>query len=375
MPKTWLEISRKALVHNYKAIQTLVRPARVTPVIKANAYGHGMPEVAKILAPLHPPFFSVDSLDEALGLRDNKIKTPVLVLGYVPLTSLRAAYQKNLSLTVYNLESVRALEKIATEQRPANIHLKIETGLVRQGVQPADLPRLIRELKRAKHVRLEGVSTHFANIEDTRNDTFAKLQLSRLNDALRELEKSGLKPRFVHSACSAAAILYPQTHFNLVRLGISLYGLWSSELTELTAKMRKTKLGLEPALTWKTCIAQIKRIPAGTPVGYGLTDVVKRPTTVAVLPVGYADGYDRGLSNRGAVLIRGRRCPILGRICMNICMADVTDVPAVRLEDEVVLIGRQQNQKITPEDVAKKIDTINYEIVARINPLISRRIV
>jgi alanine racemase len=372
--KTWLEISRSALAYNLRAIRRLAPESEIIPTIKANAYGHGWLNVARTLDKIGVQWFGIDSLEEAEALRQADFKQKILILGYVPLADLARAYRLNLSLTIYNIETIRALSHLASHSRPAKIHLKIETGLVRQGVRLNELPRFLSELKRWRNIVLEGMSTHFANIEDTRSDSFAKLQLERFKRAFALLERAGFHP-LRHCACSAAAILYPQTRLDLIRFGISLYGLWSSELTELGARLKKIPIKLKPVLSWKTKVAQIKKVPRGTPIGYGLTEVVKRPTIVAILPVGYADGYNRSLSNKGEVLICGKRCKVLGRICMNICMVDATAVKGIRLEDEVVLIGQQKKQKISADELAVKADTINYDLVARLNPLIARCLV
>ena len=193
---------------------------------------------------------------------------------------------------------------------------------------------------------------------------------------MRLLKSEGIDPPWKHTACSAAAILYPQTYFNLARIGIAMYGLWPSKETLAVAKREKRVISLVPALTWKTVVAQIKKVKKGAPVSYGLTERVTRDSRLAILPVGYWDGYDRrGLSQTGQALIRGHRCKIVGRICMNMCVADVTDVPGIKAEDEVVLLGRQKRAVIAAEDLASKIGTINYEVVTRINPQIPRIVV
>jgi alanine racemase len=263
-----------------------------------------------------------------------------------------------------------------TNSKAAYVHLKIETGTSRQGLAGQDLRRLVRELKRTPGVVIEGASTHYANIEDTTDSSFAKLQLERYRENLELLKSEGIDPPWKHTACSAAAILFPETYFNLARLGIAMYGLWPSKETLAVAKRAKRVLRLKPVLGWKTVIAQIKRLPKGTPISYGLTESTTRASKVAILPVGYWDGYDRrGMSNVGQVLVRGRRCKVMGRVCMNMCVVDVTDVPGVQVQDEVVLLGRQRRETITAEELASKMDTINYEVVTRINPAIERHLV
>lgn len=238
-----------------------------------------------------------------------------------------------------------------------------------------DLPDFVKFIKQFSSVEIQGASTHYANIEDTTDSSFAVEQLAAFYRAAEILEKEGVNVLLRHTACSAATILFPETHFNMVRLGISMYGLWSSKETKAVAKNKNSEFNLRPVLTWKTIVAQIKNIAAGTPVGYGLTERVGRDSKIAILPVGYYDGYDRKLSSVGNVLIRGKRCKVLGRICMNMVIVDVTDLERIELEDEVVLLGRQGREEVSADDLAGKIGTINYEVVTRINPLIARKIV
>jgi len=234
---------------------------------------------------------------------------------------------------------------------------------------------LAKLIKKYPQINIEGIYTHYANIEDTTNHSYARQQLKRFKEAIELLKKNGIKIPLKHTACSAAVILFPETYFDMVRLGISMYGLWPSPETFVSAKEKSRKLNLEPALTWKTKIAQIKQIKAGTPISYGLTERVSQDSKIAVLPIGYWDGYDRKLSGIGNVLIRGRRCKVLGRVCMNMIIVDVSHISDVKLEDEVVLLGKQESEEITADELAQKIGTINYEVVTRINPLIPRIVI
>ncbi|OGL72324.1 alanine racemase [Candidatus Uhrbacteria bacterium RIFCSPHIGHO2_02_FULL_57_19] len=371
-PKTWVEISKTSLLHNVGEFRRILGPAtKLMAVIKSNAYGHGFRETAGILAD-RTDWFGVDNVDEGIAIRKNGIRKPILILGYTPLDRLRDAIRNDLRMTVYNQQTIKALSSIRGA-RPARVHIKIESGTTRQGVDGGELIKLAKLAKGSRGVEIEGISTHFANIEDTTDHGYASDQLRRFKRAADALRALGIDPRIKHTACSAAAILFPETHFNLARVGIGLYGLWPSKETRVSAQ--KTKLDLQPALTWKTIIAQIKRVGRGTPISYGLTERVTRDSTVAVLPIGYWDGYDRKLSSVGSVLIRGRRAKILGRVCMNMMMADITDIPAVRLEDEAVLIGRQEREVIAAEDLASKIGTVNYEVITRINPTMPRIVI
>ncbi|MFA6429076.1 MAG: alanine racemase [Patescibacteria group bacterium] len=371
--KSWVEISASALLRNVKAVERLVDPANVMAVVKANAYGHGLEQVVSMLEDRAKiSWYGVDAIEEALAIRRMGVKTPVLVLGYIPPARLAEAIQADISFVVYDVATITTAAETATAKHPARVHLKVETGLMRQGVHPDDLLKLVRKVKSEEHVWMEGVSTHYANIEDTDSPAFAHKQLEAYREALDVLEQEGILPAWRHTACSAAALLYPETRFDLIRFGIGLYGLWSSEKTKLAMQRLDPHFTLSPVLTWKTVIAQVKRASAGTAVSYGLTQRVKRDSVLAVLPVGYADGFDRvAMSGAGEVGIKGTRCSVIGRVCMNMCIADVTDVPGVKAGDEVVLIG-DGGTGPTAEEFAGRMKSINYEVVARINPFVKR---
>jgi len=374
-----VEISQKNLIHNLKQFRGLVGQKRkIMAMVKANAYGHGFLPIAKIVSQKNKAdWLGVNSLEEGLALRQAKIKLPILILGYIPLNDLAKAIENNLSFVVYNLKTLSQASQVAKKlKKPAKVHLKIETGTNRQGIKLGKLPFFIKGLKNNPSLFLEGAYTHFANIEDTLEPDFAQEQLKKFNQAIKILNKAGLKLVFKHAACTAATILFPETYFNLVRVGIGLYGLWPSRETKLAAKLKKkNNLNLKPVLSWKTKVVQVKEVSKGETIGYGRTFKTTRKSKIAILPIGYWDGYDRKLSNTGQVLIKNQTAPIIGRICMNICMADVTDIGQVKPEDEVVLLGKQGKNKITAEDLAQKIETINYEVTTRINPLLERKIV
>ncbi len=364
--KTWIEIDAAALSRNFRSLSRLAKPAKTMAVIKANAYGHGLLEAATVLNKAGAAWFGVDHVDEALRLRKAGFKQSVLVLGYTPLDRLAEAVKKDISLVAYNLDTFRVLAKL--KGKKARVHVPVETGLTRQGIGEGELDLVLSCLTRhASRFILEGVHTHFANIEDTKSRAYADHQLSEYKKAIEKFEAYKLYPKFKHTASTAASILYSDTHFDLARTGIGLYGLWPSESIR-KAQSAKRKVRLEAALTWKTMVAQVKNVKRGTPVSYGLTERVRRDSKVAVLPIGYADGFDRvANSKRGHVLIGGKRCKVLGRVCMNMTMVDVTDVSKVKAEDEVVLIGKQGKERITAEELASLGKTINYEIVTRIN--------
>jgi alanine racemase len=370
----WVDLDRAAPEHNLRQLRAGAAPGVLScAVIKSNAYGHGAAQIASLLPSAE--WFGVNSLEEGLELRRLGISRPILLLGHVSLSELETAVEADLGLTVYNTETILHLSSRPSLPRTARIHVKVDTGTSRQGVLPGDLEDFLRLVKSGRHLSLEGVSTHFANIEDTLNHEYAEMQISRFAAALRIVDEVAGRPPFIHTACTAAAVLFPSTHFTMLRSGIGLYGLWPSRETLLAAREKGGAVpDFRPVLTWKTRIVQIKTIPEGSFVGYGCSYKTMRTTVLGVLPVGYADGYDRALGNRAHVLVKGRRAPVIGRICMNLCMVDLTDVPGSRLEDEVVLLGKSGEEVITAETMAEWAATINYEIVTRISPLLPRRI-
>jgi alanine racemase len=346
-------------------------------VVKSNAYGHGMLEVAAMTRRCPVDWLCVNGVDEAVELRRAGHDEPVLILGYVPLDRLESVVEHGLRTVVYNRETLDRLDEIAQRRRRrVDVHVKLETGTHRQGVSEGELPAFLARLRGAAGLRLEGLTTHFANIEDTTDHRVALRQIERFSRLCEGIEDASGQRPLKHAACSAATLLFSRTHLDLVRIGISLYGLWPSRETYVACLERgKPALELRPVLTWKTRIAQVKPVPEGEYVGYGCTYRASRDSRVAVLPVGYHEGYDRGLSSVAHVLIRGRRAPVRGRVCMNMCMVDVTDIPEARLEDEVVLLGSQGDERVSAEQLATWCGTIAYEIVARIHPALPRVVI
>lgn len=341
------------------------------PVIKSNAYGHGFFEVAAFCeANQTVKKMLVVSLDEALMLRRKKIKKPIIVLSFFNLEQLKKQKGKNLkniSLPVYDLKTARVLNQIARVKGiKIKIHLKIDTGASRIGFLPAELTKRgnIKTLKSFKNLFIEGIFSHFAASET--NKKYTQKQLAIFKEILLKLKDEGIDPPLKHFACTAAALAAPKSRFNAIRLGIGFYGLWASKQAKKAGKFE-----LKPALSWQTRLIQVKKISKNTPVGYGCSCVVNRPTVLGIIPVGYWDGLDRRLSNRGQVLHRGKRCNILGRVCMNMTMIDLTGHRA-EAGDKITLIGRQGREEITADEMAEKIGTINYEVISRINPLLPR---
>jgi len=373
-----VEISRAALAHNVGIFRGLAGPRRrLLAVVKANAYGHGMLGVSRIVLDSGADWLGVHSLEEGLRLRAAGFEAPVLVLGYIPLDGLEAAIAGGLRFVVYNAETLARLGAAAAAAgRPARIHVKVETGTHRQGVRRADVVGFVRRASRIPGVVVEGLSSHFANIEDTTVRDYPRLQLRLFREASDRLRAAGFRIPLRHMASTAATLLFPETRFDLVRAGIGLYGLWPSKETLLSCQLRKGEPPrLRPVLAWKARVAQVKDVPSGAFVGYGCSFRTTRRSRLAVVPAGYAEGYDRRLSNAGHVLIRGRRAPVRGRVAMDFFTADVTDIPGARVEDEVTLIGRDGRERITADQLAGLAGTIAYEVVSRINPLTERIVV
>lgn len=372
-PKTWVEVSKSALVHNAKLFRARIGPdVQLMAIVKSNAYGHGIVEAAKTLK-AKVDRFGVDNLDEALVLKKAKVGKPILTLGFTPSWRMSEAARKGISIVIGSVEQMKSAAKGAKKaKRILRVHVKVETGTTRQGVDLKELPDIAHILNKEKFLVLEGLSTHFADIEDARQHAYAGRQLDHYEQALKLLDAHGIVPEIRHTACSAAAMLYPETWFDMVRVGIAIYGIWPSHETKMAVVEDAVNLPIEPVLSWKTRIAQVKNVKRGTPISYGQTEKMPRNGKIAVLGIGYWDGLDRGLSSVGEVIVRGKRCKIIGRICMNMCMIDVTHIEEVKAEDEVILIGKGGNERITAEEMAGKIDSIGYEIVTRINPMTPR---
>ncbi len=375
---SWIEIDRAALVHNLREFSRLIGPrCRLLAVVKANAYGHGMLEVSRILTREGVDWLGVNSLEEAAALRKAGIKAHLLVLGYVPLAGLDEAVRLGIRLTVYNEETVERLAAICRRQKKkAFLHIKVETGTHRQGLRPDKVPRFARKILGRPGLVLEGLSSHFANIEDTTDPSYPRRQIELFQLAMRSLEKKGVRVPLKHMSCTASTILFPETYHDMVRVGIGLYGYWPSKETYLSCRLQmRCAVQLKPVLSWRARVAQVKRVPRGEFIGYGGTYRTTRPTVLAVLPVGYSDGYGRALSNASFVLIRGRRAPVRGRVAMNFLTADVTDIKGVRLEERATLIGRDGSESCTAEHLASLNGTIAYEVLSRLNPGLPRIVV
>jgi alanine racemase len=374
----WVEIDKAAVTHNLQQFRELIgEKKKLLAMVKANAYGHGMVEISKILVDAGVDWLGVHSLEEGIILREKGFDSPVLIAGYVPLSCLKEAVVHDLRLTVYNPETITRLNDIGSKlKKKIFLHLKVETGTFRQGIAADDVIPFVAKLKKMPWLFLEGISSHFSNIEDTTDHSYARLQHANFTDVLDRLEENNIKVPLKHMSCTAAAILFSDTYFDMVRVGIGIYGLWPSKETYVSSliKEHQTML-LKPVLSWKARVAQIKKVPKGSYIGYGCTYRTLRDTATAVLPVGYYDGYSRKFSNSSYVLIKGKRAPLLGRVAMDFIVVDITDISGVKLEEEVTLLGNERDDKISADHLASLAGTINYEILTRISPHVPRIVV
>ena len=342
-------------------------------VVKANAYGHGLNEVASVIED-KVDYFAVATLEEAQNLRKAGRTRPILVLAYFPFEAeaVNWAVQERVEATVHSLDHARKLAQLVKDGE-LRVHVKIDTGLGRLGISVNEAVATVREINKLARLHIKGVFSHLA--DPFGNIAYTNEQLQNFRDIKKQLVKSGLDSQLYHIAKTTAILSQPESLHNAVRLGVGLYGIWPAKELKAWMKKEKPDFSLKPALTWKAKILQIKDYPADSYVGYGCTYKTRCPSRLAIVPVGYYEGYDRGLSNQGVVLIRGQRCPVRGLVCMNMIIVDVTEVEHVSEHDEVVLIGQQGDEEITARELAEMCHTINYEIVTRINPLIERKLV
>ena len=365
---TWVEISLDALRSNIREFQrVLPREIKLMAVVKADAYGHGAVGVSKEVIDSGIDYLGVAFLDEALELRNAGITAPILVLGYTPADGLEIARELGITVNVYSREVLEALQADRPQDgRKLKIHIKLDTGMGRLGLHvEEDAIAFIEAALALPHVEVEGLFTHYANADET-DKTYTREQHRRFTRIIEHFRAQGVEFACLHAGNSATAIDLPELTCNMVRLGISLYGLYPSE--EVNAQ----RIELQPVLSLKTGIVHLKTLPPQSGVSYGTIYHTKREERIATLPIGYADGFSRMLTGKAEVLIRGHKASIVGRICMDQCMIDVTDVPEVERSDEVVLIGEQGGLRITAEEVAHQLGTINYEVTCMISHRVAR---
>lgn len=365
----WVEVNLDAIENNArKLVQILGSETELLAMVKANAYGHGAIETSRAALRGGARWLGVYALGEALELREAGIESRVLVVGPTPSRWVVAGVARNVSLTVFSLETARAISDAARELKTlAHLHVKVDTGMTRLGVYPSEAVDFVRVISNLPNVEVEGIFTHFARSDEDNAEgvAYTDEQLSRFRAVCDVLDRAELRVPYRHAANSPATLNRPDTRFNLVRAGILIYGLDPS--SEVHAPS-----GFVPALTWKTEIAQIRDVPSGTPISYGGQFRTARPSRIAVLMVGYGDGYRRTPRPQCDVLVCGQRAPITGRVCMDQTMIDVTDIPSARVGDEVVLIGKQGVEEIRAEEIGAKLGTNNYEVVTTISARVPR---
>lgn len=365
--RTWAEVSLSNLEHNYRALRAMLpQGCRFLGVVKANAYGHGAVPVARRLEELGAEYLAVACLDEALELRQAGIKAPVLILGGTPVERAGALLEHDITQTVYDLDTARTLSALAEQAgKRLKIHVKADTGMSRLGwlcdeAHLTETVDIICQVCALPGLEAEGIFTHFANADG--DEDYTMLQFTRFLDLLDALKERNVTFAIRHCAASAAVLNYPCTHLDMVRPGIALYGHYPDPSCE-----GLDGPGLRPVMTLKTRVASVKTVPAGTPVSYGCTHVLERETRLAALTIGYADGLPRLCSDRWHVEINGRRAPIVGRVCMDMCMADVTGLD-VKPGDEAEVFG----EHVPVEDLAALAGTIQYELLCAVSPRVRR---
>jgi alanine racemase len=371
---SWVEIDLAAIESNARRLKQLIGPeVELMGMVKANAYGHGATGVAPAAVRGGASWLGVYTVGEGVEVRRTGVQVPILVLGPTPPEWLPAAAERDLALTTPSADSARALAQTARSLgKLVRVHVKVNTGMNRLGVEPEEAVPLIRELREGGGVEVEGLATHFAVADDPNargiagwGAEYTRRQFESFRNVVEQLEAEGLGVRYYHAANSPATLYRPEYRLNIVRTGITLYGLHPSAEAPRPS-------GFQPALTWKTRLALVRRVPKGSFVSYGATFETQRDSLIGVIMAGYADGFRRGARNYGEVLICGKRAPLVGRVCMDQTMVDVTDIPGAEADAEVVIIGKQGEQEIPAEEVGQKAGTNNYEVVTTISARIPR---
>ncbi len=362
------EINLDAIEHNLASIRHHIPSStKVCSVIKADGYGHGAIPLAKTLVDLGVDTFAVATCDEAMRLRKNGIDQMLLVLGYTTEADLVDIVHHSITQTIFRMDMAEKLSKVAVQVgKVAHVHILLDTGMGRLGFMPTEeTVQLVKDIKQLPFISMDGVYSHFARADELDKSVCEK-QYSKYQWFVERLKEEGLSDICLHLSNSATVIDLPKANYDMVRVGIATYGLYPSE------EVMKDVVELRPVLSLKSHVILVKDVPVGQPISYGGTFVTKRTSKIATIPVGYGDGYPRALSSKGDVLIRGKRAPIIGRVCMDLLMVDVTDIEGVQNEDDVVLIGRSGKEQITVEEIAGHMGTINYEVVCQLGKRIPR---
>ncbi|HOV26235.1 MAG TPA: alanine racemase [Pseudobacteroides sp.] len=367
--RAWAEVDLDAIAHNLREIRRITnKKSEIMGVVKADAYGHGVMEVVRTILENGATCLAVSMLDEAIQLRKNNIDVPILILSYTDPIRAADIIKYNVTQAVFSHDLARALSEEAVRQRKnVKIHIKIDTGMTRVGFMPGySAVKNVLEICKLPRIIVEGIFTHFASADEA-DKSYTNLQFERFMGICNELNRIGVYIPIKHVANSAAIIEFPNMHLNLVRPGIIQYGMYPSD------EVDKSKIDLKSAMTLKANVILVKEVENNTYISYGRTFKTSRVSKIATIPIGYADGYTRLMSNKGKVLINGEFAPVVGRICMDQCLVDVTDFKSeVKVGDEVVIFGKQGGNEITVEDIASIMGTINYEVVCIIGKRIPR---
>jgi alanine racemase len=367
--RTWIEVSRRALEHNLAVFRRVVSPeCLIMAVCKSNAYGHGLYDLAPVVEEIGADWIGVDSIVEAVTLREKGIRKPILVLGYTLPSRYGEAVEHRISLTFSSLESLRALRTFR-DSSGIKIQLKIDTGMHRQGLLPSQwVPAVDLLRKSSGPAAVEGIYTHFAAAKDPDKRNYTRRQIVEFEEALSFFGAAGCHP-VRHAGATAGALNFPEARYDLVRIGIGLMGLWPSGQTR---KAWQNQIDLQPALAWRTLVSEIKSLSRGMGIGYDLTETLDRDSVVGICPIGYWHGFPRSLSRVGEVLVRGRRAKVLGTVSMDMIVVDLTEIRDARPGDRVTVIGRDAREEISAYDVSRKAGVSHYELLTRLNPLIQK---
>jgi len=371
--RTWIEVDRSRVAKNYATFRKMIKPdCLLMSVVKSNAYGHELISFAKEMETLGVDWLGVDSIVEGTALRKAGIFTPILVLGYTAPECIESAVKHKMSITVSNQDTLDEVLKYAkglSGKEKLSIHIKADTGMHRQGFMKdkvAGVADLLNEHQGA--VIVEGLYTHFAEAKNSAEKSNTHAQIENFNEVVKVFSEKGINP-IIHACATGGAMLFPEAHFDMVRIGIGMYGAYPSKEAREYAE---EKHPLTPALSWKTIIAEVKDLPDGGEVGYDFTDSVTKDSRIAVCPIGYWHGYTRALSSLGFMLVGGKRARIVGRISMDMVVLDITGISDVKVGNEVVVIGEQGEEKLHSDEQAFLAKTTSYEFLTCINPLIAR---
>ncbi|MBC8180609.1 alanine racemase [candidate division KSB1 bacterium] len=366
MRPTFAEIDLSAIAFNIKGIKKRVHPAQVMAVVKADGYGHGAIQVARVAIENGASYLGVALVEEGIQLRQQGIQEPILVFGGAFEEQLKSFFDYNLEITVYKEDTANKLAEIAHElQKPIDVHIKVDTGMGRVGIPYEKSVSFIEFVNNLEGVSLKGLYTHFAT-SDEKDKQYANLQLDRFMIIISQLEKKSIHVPLKHAANSGAILDLPETYLDMVRPGVMMYGFYPSvETTESVA--------IKAAMTFKSRVSYIKQVPDNTSVSYGRKFITSRPTRLATLPVGYADGYNRLLSNKGIVTIRGNKFPVIGRVCMDLIVVDLGDDKTIQEGDEVILFGREEDNAFTVKEICNMLNTIPYEVTCWVSKRVPRK--